>query len=115
MKSRCNNNRNPAYINYGGRGITVCNEWNSSYDIFKQWAMDNGYSDNLTIDRIDNNKLDRGYSPENCRFVGNKDQANNKRNNRTITFKGQTLNVNEWAAFLGITGSTLRSRLNRQG
>lgn len=80
MKARCTNPNNPDYHHYGGRGITVCDEW-LSYDNFYEWAMSNGYDDTLSIDRIDNNK---GYSPDNCRFVTIKEQCRNRRSNVVI-------------------------------
>lgn len=66
MKARCNNPNNPAYYRYGGRGIKVCMEWENSFGAFYAWAMAHGYTDELTIDRINN---DRGYSPDNCQWV----------------------------------------------
>lgn len=109
MVNRCTNKNNPAYQNYGGRGITVCNEWRS-WDNFKAWAFENGYNDDLTIDRIDN---DSGYSAENCRFVDRHTQANNKRSNRIIEYNGESHTMSEWGNILGIEYCVLASRIEK--
>lgn len=77
MKARCYCKTNPAFRRYGGRGITVCEEWQNDFQSFYDWAMANGYQDNLFIDRIDN---DKGYSPDNCRWATQKQQIKNRRN-----------------------------------
>ena len=76
MKSRCHNPNNPSYKDYGARGITVCDEWRNDFKAFYDWSMANGYQDDLTIDRTDN---DRGYSPDNCRWVTMEVQCTNRR------------------------------------
>ena len=110
IKDRCYNENNKEYHLYGGRGITVCAEWLHDFQAFYDWAMSNGYADDLTIDRIDN---DKGYSPFNCKWATRKEQNNNKRSNNLITFNGKTQTIAQWADEKKMKYSTLNSRINR--
>lgn len=108
LKLRCLNTKAYNYHIYGGRGITVCDRWLNSFENF---LLDMGERPNGTqIDRIDSNK---GYSPDNCRWVTPKQNARNKRNNRILTFQGISLPVSEWADRAGINCLALRSRLHK--
>ena len=94
MIRRCCSPDEPAYINYGARGISVCNEWKESVENFYNWAIANGYDDQLTIDRIDN---DGDYCPENCRWITLEAQSRNRRSNIDVTINGVTKTLTEWA------------------
>lgn len=107
IKQRCLNPNREAYPNYAARGITVCNEW-LHFEPFYEWSTANGYRDDLTIDRINN---DKGYCPENCRWVSMKAQANNRRSNRRITYNSETHTLAEWSEITGISKTTIRDRL----
>lgn len=109
MRQRCNNPHNHNYVNYGGRGIRVCAEWEQDFTTFLLWAKNNGYTNDLTIDRID---VNAGYCSENCRWVDRKIQSINKRNNRLITYKGQTKTLREWADLYKVHYDKLRYRLD---
>lgn len=113
MKDRCFRKENEHFSDYGGRGIKVCEEWANKKDGFSnfdKWAMSSGYSDDLELDRIDYNG---NYEPSNCRWVTEKEQQRNKRNNRRITFNGETHVAKEWAEITGIPYTTLISRLDK--
>lgn len=110
MKQRCTNSKNLTYKNYGGRGITLCDEWLGNPENFINWALTNGYKKNYQIDRLDNNL---GYTPHNCRFVIPTINCNNKRNNRLITIKDKTLTAKQWADIYGINYKTFHTRLSR--
>ena len=109
MKQRCINPKHPAYKNYGGRGITVCEEWLSSFSVFMTWATANGYSEDLSIDRID---VNGSYCPENCRWITMKEQGFNRRNNHIITYNGKTQTMRQWSDELGIDYEVIAKRLN---
>lgn len=105
MKRRCRDKNNK---NYGGRGIKMCDEWKDNFISFYNWAINNGYKDNLTIDRID---VNGDYCPENCRWATYKEQANNRRNNRFLFYDGHKFTVSELAEKYGIKRATLSQRL----
>lgn len=144
MRKRCRCESRSDYKYYGGRGIKVCEEWNRSdgYDSFMKWALENGYKDGLTIDRID---VDKDYSPDNCRWATMLEQAYNRRNsktkevpaepkhkkyknvkpnkqdedkkrkkpkNNTLTYKGKTQTIGEWSRETGIEHHVIRKRIS---
>lgn len=109
MKRRCQCETDGKYYRYGGRGIKVCEEW-QSFAPFREWALSNGYDDSLTIDRIDNNG---NYEPLNCRWTTAEVQANNKSTNRYITHNVETHSLAEWSRNLGISYKLLYGRLKR--
>ena len=108
MKNRCMNSHTTYYEYYGGRGISVCNDWLNSYPAFREWALSTGYNDNLTIDRIN---IDGDYNPSNCRWVTSVAQASNRRSNRVYTIGGETHTLTQWAELQGINPKTVFSRL----
>lgn len=109
MHQRCENQNMPHYSNYGGRGISVCDEW-SEFENFRNWALSHGYSDDLTIDRSNNNL---NYSPNNCRWADVITQQNNTRKNHHFTYGDETKTIAEWSRCLGIRYSTLWQRISR--
>lgn len=105
IKTRCLNISCKEYKDYGERGISLCSEW-MKFEPFRDWAISNGYTDSLTIDRIDN---DKGYTPENCRWATMKEQNRNQR--RNLVLNGKCLS--EWADISGINYNTLRYRIRK--
>lgn len=99
MKKRCFNRHAYNYSDYGGRGITICKEWLDDWVSFRTWALDNGYNENLSIDRID---VNGDYEPGNCRWVDCVAQANNRRSSRYITYNNEEHTIAEWAKILNI-------------
>lgn len=110
MKGRCYNPAHRCYKRYGGRGITICDEWLNDSCAFISWALENGYEKGLTIDRIDNNK---GYSPENCRWVTNKENCRNMEKCHMVTLNGETKNWLTWCEELGISKKSIEHIVER--
>lgn len=108
MKDRCYNRKNNSYKNYGGRGIKICDEWLQDFMNFYNWAMTNGYREDLTIDRIDNNG---DYEPNNCRWVNMQTQLRNTR--RTKLYQGKCFS--EWSEIVGISRGAFFKRVRKYG
>lgn len=109
MRYRCNNPNCKSYKDYGGRGITICEEW-SSYEVFREWALKNGFAVGLSMDRID---VNGNYEPSNCRWVSDKVQNNNTRKNHYLTFRGETHTIQEWSEITGIKWTTIKYRIDK--
>lgn len=107
MVQRCTNPNNQDFHNYGGRGITICKEW-LVFENFRDWALANGYASNLTLDR---ENVNGNYDPTNCRWITSKKQNNNRRNNRLLTYNGETHTMAEWSEITGIKYSILACRI----
>lgn len=110
IRQRCYDVNSKSYCNYGAKGIAICDEWLSSPSLFEQWALNNGYHDGLTIDRIDNS-LD--YCPSNCRWVSKEIQNRNRSNVYLATLNGKTMSVSEWCRELNLCPSTIHARIRR--
>ena len=113
MKKRCYYKKHSNYKNYGERGIIVCDEWlnERGFENFASWSLANGYSEELTLDRID---TDGNYCPENCRWATWQEQQINRRNNRRFYYKGKNLLAKEWSNLMGIDLRILLNRLYTQ-
>lgn len=109
MKNRCYLKSHHAYSCYGARGITVCAEWKDDFEAFYDWAISNGYSEELTIDRIDNNG---SYSPENCKWSTREEQVNNRRSCVLITYNGETKNLMQWCKLLNLPYKLIHQRMH---
>ena len=112
MRSRCKNPHRQKYNDYGGRGISVCKEWDEDCEAFCKWALENGYKDGLQIDRIDN---DGDYCPDNCRFVTPKQNSRNRRNTVFLTVGVFTKCVSEWCELLPISQFTVYWWVKKKG
>lgn len=110
MKQRCLEPDSDRYKDYGGRGITVAQEWIENFDTFADWAKGNGYEDGLTIDRIDN---DGNYCPENCRWLTKREQNRNKRTNKMVTYMGETKPLIVWCEELGLKYDPIHNRIDK--
>lgn len=110
MKRRCFNPKDKGFRNYGSRGIRVCDEWMNDYNKFREWSLSHGYSDNLTIDRINN---DGDYEPSNCRWTTMQVQSNNTRFNHFVTYKGETHTLADWGRLLNIDSDKIGRRLKK--
>lgn len=108
MKQRCYNKNHAKYKNYGGRGIQVCDEWRTDFMLFYNWAINNGYKDNLTIDRID---VNGNYEPDNCRWATPKQQSRNTTKNRYYTINNETHCLSEWCEILNLNYKTIYARI----
>jgi hypothetical protein len=113
IKNRCTSKNSSEFPRYGGRGISVCDEW-LVYKAFEEWALSNGYKEGLSIDRIQN---DSGYSPDNCRWATAKEQANNRSTTVTLAAFGESKSLAEWARDdrCNVSYGTLRRRLFSEG
>lgn len=109
MMDRCYRETARNYPFYGGRGITVCQEWND-IEKFEKWAIASGFEAGLTLDRINPNG---DYSPQNCRWASKRQQANNRRNTVYLEYNGERHTISEWADLLEINRSTLNNRVHR--
>ena len=114
MKDRCMLKTDKNYMQYGGRGITVCDEWlgKDGFKNFYFWSINNGYDDKLTLDRID---VNGNYEPDNCRWTDWFGQARNRTNSNIITINGETKTLTEWAEQYGIRQDTLWRRIYEMG
>ena len=108
MLQRCYRKSHTSYKHYGGRGIAVCDAWREDPDSFYLWTISSGYTEGLTLDRIN---VNGDYEPSNCRWIPFSEQSNNKRTNRLITYKGETKNVKQWGKIVELSDCTILYRL----
>lgn len=110
MRKRCTCKNSTSYKDYGARGIKVCEEWFKSYIPFREWSLSHGYKEGLQIDRIDNNK---GYSPENCRWVTHRENMQNTRKNKKVQFHGKNYTRTQLADMSGKSNHLIANRLRK--
>lgn len=112
MYRRCYKETEPAYKNYGGRGIKICEEWLNNFENFYDWAVNNGYDENLTLDRIN---VNGNYEPSNCRWVNQTVQQNNRTNNVRLVHNGEEHTLAQWALIIGVPYKAFHLRYKRHG
>lgn len=110
MKERCYNPHHDMFRYYGGSGVSICEAWLNDYSAFHQWAITNGYKEGLTIERVN---TFGNYEPSNCKWIPMSEQSKNRRNNRILTFNGQTKKVIEWAEITSLPGTLIIQRIKR--
>ena len=110
IKTRCYNKNSPSFYNYGNRGIKMCEEWFNNFVNFYEWSIDNGYSEDLTLDRINNNG---NYEPNNCRWTTQQKQSLNRRDNHYVTINKTTKTLIEWCEHYNINYHTVQDRIRR--
>lgn len=112
IKARCFNPKSCSYKRYGARGISVCEEWKNSFESFYSWSIQNGYAENLTIERINN---DGNYCPENCKWVSRKEQCRNRRTNIVFEYMGEKHILMEWCEILNLDYKFIHNRIYKMG
>lgn len=112
IKRRCYYTKDKSYPDYGGRGITICDEWKDDFIAFYNWAMENGFNDSLSIERIN---VDGNYNPQNCRWATAKEQANNRRSCVMISYNGKTQNLTKWCEELDLNYKRVHNRMFKKG
>jgi hypothetical protein len=112
MIARCEKPTHDRYADYGGRGIAVCSDWRGSFEVFRNWAQANGYSDQLTIERRDN---DAGYLPGNCRWATRAEQSRNRRTSALVQHQGSQMTIAELSERTRVSYSLLKQRIRRYG
>ena len=110
IKSACKNPNYADYKNYGGRGIKICSEWDNDFLSFYNWAMENGYKQGLTIERID---VNGDYCPENCKFITNEEQANNRTTSHYLEYHGVIMTIKDWSMFLELNYKLFHKHLTK--
>lgn len=112
IKRRCLCETDARYHQYGGRGIKVCEEWLASFDNFAEWALSNGYSDDLTIERID---VNGNYCPENCKWIRLREQSFNKRDTKWVEYKGEYIQLKNLCEREKVCYDTVHDRIYKRG